>query len=221
MYDKECQKAVSDELCSCPASRDAVTAHRRLGSQASPSIGDIKLHVYTSNPTKLAVTVLGQQDKGKISKWTASDSWLCSGMQLGSLEMGSTDKASFFTHLKNANTVSTWILRILGFLGMWLAFCMLFAPLKVVGECVPFCGDFLASSIEALTVILTCCPALACAAGVAGIVWCAMRPLIGIPLMLIWICTVCGFCGFFIKKMSGREKVLPEGWESDAEYEEL
>lgn len=167
---------------------------------AAPRIGDGKITFRSSSGNKM-VSVLGKNNGGKITTWKASSSWGCSGDSIGSLMMGEVSKDEFFKGLKAGNTFITWVLRLIGFAVFWCGFHMFFAPLEVFADCIPCIGPYLGDAINCITCVLSCLPATACFVFIAGIVWIAMRPLVGIPLLLI--CCIITALGVAYKMKTG------------------
>lgn len=164
-----------------------------------PTIGDVKVTLYSNDPNSLRATVLGENSNGQITKWGAPSSWLCSGFSLSDLRMGTLSKAQLFDMLASEANVLTWILRAVGFGLMWLAFCLCFGPLEVAGDCIPCIGPCIGDSIHAISCCVACLPATACTLGIVGVVWVAMRPMVGIPLMLLNLAIMAGL-GYYIAK---------------------
>lgn len=170
-----------------------------LGQPSYAQIGDVKVRLMSNSPRNMKATVLGRNDEGMVAKWTAPSSWLCSGFKLSDLRMGTISKEDFFTQLASEATALTWILRFIGFILMWVAFSLCFGPLEVAGDCIPCVGPWIGDGIAAVTCCVACLPATGCTLGVAGLVWMAMRPHIGIPLMLAFV-IIFGGLGFYIAK---------------------
>ncbi|CAJ1341074.1 unnamed protein product [Effrenium voratum] len=153
-------------------------------------IGDMRVVIKGTDWSNTAVTVLGKNSGGTIQVWTAPDSWLCSGYSLLDLRMGSLEISAVFDAMRAESNGMTWILRIVGFVLAWLAFCLLGGPLEVAADCIPCVGPCLGDMVSAIVCCVSCVPATACTLGVVGVVWVAMRPLVGIPLMLIFMATM-------------------------------
>merc|ERR1740121_1659 len=90
----------------------------------------------------------------------------------------------------------TWVFRIVGFVIMWVAFSLCFGPLEVAADCIPCIGPCLGDSIAAVTCCISCLPGCACTLGVIGVVWVAMRPMVGGPMVAVFLLTLCGFVAF-------------------------
>merc|ERR1712060_744797 len=59
--------------------------------------------------------------------------------------------------------------------------------------------------------LLTACPALDRCLGTAGVVWVAMRPLMGIPLMIIWFVVMVAFGSFIAKRRAEKSQARQAG----------
>jgi hypothetical protein len=166
----------------------------------SPKIGSVKISFKSSNGNEM-VSVLGENKGGSISAWKASASWGCSGNTIGSLKPGKMGKDDFFNDMKSENTALTWILRLVGFLIFWCGFSMFFAPLEVFADCIPCIGPYLGDAISCITCLLSIFPACACFVLIAGILWVAMRPLVGIPMLAVFC--ICSAAGVAYKMKTG------------------
>mmetsp|Transcript_68103 Transcript_68103/g.197368 ORF Transcript_68103/g.197368 Transcript_68103/m.197368 type:complete len:507 (+) Transcript_68103:67-1587(+) len=169
-------------------------------SSATPQVGDARVAFYSNDPNALTYTVLGENKAGAIGKWTASDSWGCSGFTLGSMRKGTVSAKDFQDSLEAGNTFVLYFLRILAFALIWFGLSRCAGPCEVVAECVPFIGGYLGDAVECIACAVTCCPALACCFGVASIVYVAMRPMLGIPMMLFFLITAGAFAFWKFKK---------------------
>lgn len=173
--------------------------------QASNGIGNVQVSFYGNDWANPQATLLGMNANGRITAWTAPDSWLCSGFQMTELRMGTFSKDQLFDVLEKEHYTTTWIIRIVGFALLWLAFSLLFGPLEVLADCIPCIGPCLGDSIAAVTCCISCLPATACCSLVVGVVWVVMRPLVGVPLLLLSAAVVVGFIIFKMnaKKLQG------------------
>lgn len=174
------------------------------GDPSYPRIGDMKVILTSNDPNNLKATVLGHNEAGIIGKWRAPSSWLCSGFTLSDLRMGSMSTHDLFKQLASEATVLTWALRVIGFVVMWLAFCICFGPLEVAGDCIPCIGPWIGDSIAAVSCCVACLPATACTLGIAGSVWALMRPLIGIPCLTAFIIIFGGLAGYIGKERASK-----------------
>merc|ERR1712187_845227 len=143
----------------------------------------MKVRFYTNDWSKPDATLMGMVNSaGSVVDWKSPPSWLCSGTPVSDFRMGSHGKDELFSALQSENQALRWIIRLIGFALLWLAFSLMFGPLGVVADCIPCIGPFLGDSIETVTCCISCLPATACCSLVVGIVWTAMRPELGIPV---------------------------------------
>mmetsp|Transcript_92220 Transcript_92220/g.177812 ORF Transcript_92220/g.177812 Transcript_92220/m.177812 type:complete len:463 (-) Transcript_92220:49-1437(-) len=167
-------------------------------------IGDVRVIFYGNDWGHPAATLLGKNVNGEIKAWTAQDSWLCSGSTLYDLRMGSLSTDELFKALHDESTMLTWLLRFVGFGILWFAFSLFFAPLEVLADCIPCVGPFLGDSIEAVACGVSCLPASACCSLVIGIVWVAMRPVVGVPLIIFFCVVTVAHCAFKLRSNMGQ-----------------
>lgn len=154
-------------------------------------VGMVRVSFKSNNWSQKTVTFAGENSNGIITAWKAPASWMCGGERLANLEMGRLSRDAFFDLQKQRAETLTWILRLVGFLVLWLAFAMCFRPFEVMLDCIPCIGPMLGDCFNCAVCCVACLPATACFFGVAGVMWCFMRPLVGIPLVLIWIAVMC------------------------------
>lgn len=165
-------------------------------SLSGDKIGDVRMQFFSNDWNNDEVTVLGKNSGGKIGEWQASKSWGCSGNKAGTLMMGKVSGEKFFEGLKAEAAVVKWALRFLGFLIFWFGFSLLFGPLEVFADCIPCIGPCLGDSIAAITCCLSCLPACGCFMLIAGVVWVAMRPMVGGPMIAGFLCILCGYMAY-------------------------
>jgi hypothetical protein len=163
---------------------------------STTGVGRVRARAFGNDWSKPQVTVLGEHTKGAVRKWIAPDSWLCSSFTLADLRPGTLSKDQLFSTLEAEADAVTLALRIVGFLLIWFAFSRVFLPLKVAADCIPFVGRWIGTQIERIACCISCLPACACSAGVIGVVWVFMRPLVGIPLLVFFVLVIGGYFAF-------------------------
>mmetsp|Transcript_85618 Transcript_85618/g.167519 ORF Transcript_85618/g.167519 Transcript_85618/m.167519 type:complete len:347 (+) Transcript_85618:1-1041(+) len=172
----------------------------------SPAIGDVRVSFFTEDQSGTTYTAIGRNDAGSIGKWKASSSWGCGGNTLHKLSTGSVSQENMFAELRAGTATLKWILRFLGFATIWFALSRCAQPCGVLADVIPFIGDGLSSFIESLACCITCCPALACCMGVASVVYVAMRPVLGVPMLLFFLITLCAFVAYKVHKGNKKKK---------------
>jgi len=170
-------------------------------STRTSDIGKMRVNFYGNDKTQTTLTAMGLNvGDGTLTEWTADSSWLCSGYTLYFADLGKVTKDAIFKSKEAGNTFLTWFLRILGFCLCWFAFSLLAGPCEVVAECVPCIGPCLGDLVEAIACFVAYFPSCACCMLICGIVWVVMRPMVGVPLMLISLIMIGGFIAWKVKK---------------------
>ena len=104
------------------------------------------------------------------------------------------------------NKFWTWIFRGVGFFVMFLGLSLFFKPLSVLADVVPFIGSLVGAGVGIICFLL----ALVLSSLTIAIAWVVVRPLVGIPLLI-----VAGVATFFIgKKMKAAKAATPTPAES-------
>jgi hypothetical protein len=139
-----------------------------------PAIGDIRISYSTVKP--VVVSLIAQQtgDTFQPFKTKAGDS-------IQRLEMGQLSADLMFKKAQEENKMMTWILRVVGFLMLFFGLMLIFKPISTVADVVPFFGNLLGAGLGIFSFLIAL---VLWALTVAG-AWMAVRPLIGIVLVVI------------------------------------
>lgn len=92
---------------------------------------------------------------------------------------GNVSLDQLFVDAENANTIMTWILRLVGFLAMYIGLKMLFGPLTTLVDKIPLV-NWLVGSLASLTAFVI---AAVCALVTIAIAWFVYRPVLGCILL--------------------------------------
>ena len=110
---------------------------------------------------------------------------------------GNVPAQQMFEDAISTNTLITWLVRLGGFILLWIGFVLLFAPLSVLADIVPLFGSLVGAATGLIAFLL----ALAVALTVIAIAWVVFRPLLGITLLIGAIAALFfGFRAFGKKK---------------------
>ncbi len=160
---------------------------------AAPQIGDLKItySVQKAHPVSLIAQQQGKSFVPYQSKYEGS---------IDEFRMGTVSADAIFKQEKKQNTMMTWLLRLAGFLLMFIGLTMVFRPLSVVMDVIPFLGN-LAEKGFALVAFLI-------AAGFTlftiAIAWFFYRPLLSLTLIAV---SVGAFFG--MKMLKGKKGNMP------------
>lgn len=143
-----------------------------LGDPMEPSIGDMRVSFAAVYPSEITV-VARQLGDGLVPYEDDS----------GTIELvaqGTYGAREMFERALSANRTLTWILRAVGSLLLFLGLTMIFKPLSVVADLVPFVGRV----IEAGTGLIAFLIAGLLALVTIALAWIAYRPLVGAGLLV-------------------------------------
>ena len=97
------------------------------------------------------------------------------------LEDGIEDAAAMFETARTNNAIMTWLIRIGGFILMFIGLGMVFKPLSVLADVLPILGDI----VEIGTGIVAFAFALVCSLVTIAVAWIFYRPLLAVVLLAI------------------------------------
>lgn len=141
---------------------------------AAPGIGDVRISFQVVDPQQASVVAVQTGETFAPYQAEAGDSILL-------VEEGPHTAAEMFRTAQEANTMLTWILRAAGFFAMFLGLFLVFRPLSVVGDVVPFIGSLLGAGIGFFAFVTSFILTFVTIA----IAWIAVRPLLGISLLVL------------------------------------
>ncbi|GAB4293110.1 MAG: hypothetical protein Kow0090_07330 [Myxococcota bacterium] len=163
-----------------------------------PKIGDLRVKFSVAKPT--IVSIFAKQFKDTFTSYTTK-----SGGELIRLELGAKTAAQMFQKAQEENVMLTWILRLLGFLLMAFGIYIVFKPLAVVADVIPFLGSILAGGLGIFAALIS----FALSFITIAVAWIFYRPLVGIILLAVAIGSVVGAKFLFKKKELPKE--VPAG----------
>jgi hypothetical protein len=163
-----------------------------FGDPVSPAVGAMRITYQIVPPQD--VTIVGQQSRNAVTTYTAKRG------TINLLGAGVLDSDQMFSRAEAENKLWTWLLRLGGFVMMWLGLMSIFNVLKVLGDVLPILGSILGVGIGIVTFVV----ALVLSFVTMAIAWIFYRPLIG--GMLIVLAAMFMFGGFktIRSRMSGR-----------------
>ncbi|HPW55185.1 MAG: TMEM43 family protein [Thermoanaerobaculaceae bacterium] len=139
-----------------------------------PEVGDLRLSFAMVRPT--TVSVVAQQTGGTLTAYQTK-----AGRALQMLALGVRPADAMFEAAEQSNTMLTWLLRLVGFVLLFVGLNALFRPFVVLGDVVPFIGNLLGKGTAAVSFLIAAVIALV----VIALAWIAHRPLLGIGLLAV------------------------------------
>jgi hypothetical protein len=140
----------------------------------SPQIGDVRVTFREVQPTD--VSVIAAQVGGSFEPYRAE-----AGGTIELLQTGIHSSEAMIQKAIQSNKILTWILRGVGFLIMFIGLGMIFKPLSVLADVLPFLGNLAGAGTGLVAFVL----AAALSAVTIGIAWLFYRPLLGISLLVV------------------------------------
>lgn len=148
-----------------------------------PIVGDLRVRF----------RVIRTQEVSIVSQ-VAGDSFQKYHAKAGDLElvdMGRVSAEDMFDEAKSENATFTWILRAVGFAMCGIGFSMILGPIGVVMDVIPFFGTLARGGILIISFLFS----VVIISVTVAISWIAVRPLVGIPMLLL---AVGGVVGIFM-----------------------
>jgi hypothetical protein len=142
---------------------------------ATPAIGDERVG-YQGLASGATISVLAQQSQNGFAPFTTSN-----GYQLDMAEQGNKPLTEMITEQRNAESMMTWILRVVGLFVMFIGFFLLLNPLATIASVVPFLGSIVGGAAGLAAFVVS----LPLTIIVIALSWIAFRPLLGLGLLVV------------------------------------
>ncbi len=167
-----------------------------IGKKPSkPKIGDARIKFLIVKPGD--VSVISRQTGNTFEPVPTK-----AGNSIEMLKTGIHSAEAMFQEALAANKTMTWILRLVGFLIMGFGLSMVFRPLSVIADVVPFIGSvvgagtgFVAFLIAAVLSLIT-----------IAVAWIAYRPVFGVILLAVAVGLV---VLIWMKMKKGTDRDIP------------
>ncbi|MCY2995284.1 MAG: TMEM43 family protein [Planctomycetota bacterium] len=141
---------------------------------AKAEIGDLRVSFEVVKPAQ--VSILARQLGNTFESWVSG-----TGTQIERLTAGAVSAQDMLGQLEQENTILTWLLRGGGFLCMTFGIGLVFSPLAVLADVVPFLGDLLRMGVGLFAAVVAGSLSLVTVAAA----WLAYRPVLGIGLLVL------------------------------------
>lgn len=153
-----------------------------LGQNPSaPQVGDVRIAIEVVDPREISLVAV-QQGESFVPYRAAN------GNTIALLQSGIHSAAAMFESAQDANRSLTWVLRLGGFVGMFIGFTMLFGTLRVLAAVIPVLGRFVGGAIGIIAGVLAGSISLITIA----LAWVFYRPLVGGALLVLGLALLFG-----------------------------
>lgn len=149
-----------------------------LGSgnlENNPQIGDVKISFEVVKPSQL-VSIISKQSQNTLVPFVGKN-----GSTINELMFGEVSADEMFKEAISNNKMITWLLRLLGLVFCISGFMLLFKPLVIIGDFVPFIGSIVGIGTGLVSSIL----GMIFSFITVAIAWFFYRPIISIILISV------------------------------------
>jgi len=138
---------------------------------SNPAIGDVRI---SFSEVKSGTYSLVAQQKGD-----SFQAYPMNNDTILDIESGTKSKDEMFGKMESDNNMMTWILRLVGFVLMWIGLAALAGPFTVFLDVIPFLGDLAGLGVGLFAFFIAAILSLTTIA----VGWIVYRPLLGILLL--------------------------------------
>ena len=156
---------------------------------SSPAVGDARVRFHVVRPGE--VSVVASQTGSSFEPYLAE-----AGGTIFLLEESVASAAAMFETAQTNNAIATWLIRGLGFFLMFLGLFLVFRPIAVLGDVVPFVGSLLRAGVGVVSALMAAVFSLITIA----VGWFAYRPFLAVVLVAL------GVGAFFLLIRVARQK---------------
>ncbi|MCO5069831.1 MAG: TMEM43 family protein [Rhizobiaceae bacterium] len=142
-------------------------------NSTQPAVGDYRIS-YRLVPLG-TVSVIGKQSGHGFQTYQTQ-----AGDALLMIETGNLPADQMFESAQSANTVMTWILRVVGVVFLWIGFALLMSPLRIVAAVIPFLGRLVGAGTSIAALLL----AVLVGTVTIAIAWFWYRPLLSLAIIV-------------------------------------
>jgi len=187
--------ALADDAAARVSAKIGRTVKLQAGALATgtsletPAIGDLRITFKVARPGP--ASIISQQVRDTFAPFAT---------EYGSINLlrnGTVAAAAMYQSEHSKNTLMTWGLRLLCLVLMFVGVSLIFRPLVIVADVVPFFGDILGVGVGLLALAI----ALPLSLLTIAIAWLFYRPLLGVGLLVVAAAVVVA-----IKKLAAAKK---------------
>ena len=161
---------------------------------AAPAVGDMRVTV-TYTPPGGDLSIIAQVQGNTFTRYTAKN-----GKEFSSVKNGIVSAEQMFESEHQANSMWTWILRLVGMFLVIGGLKSMFSILPTLFKVLPFLGNIVGAGVGLVCSVV----GFAWSLVVVSIAWLFYRPLIGILILAVAI------AGIWFLKKKAKEKSQPE-----------
>ncbi len=165
---------------------------------SAPKVGDVRVKFEVIRPQ--VVSIVAVQRGSTFEAYQAK-----AGGSILMLESGTATAESMFRAAERQNTLLTWLLRLGGFLAMFIGLALVLRPIRVFADFIPFFGSVAGAGIGFISFLLAAVLSLVTMA----LAWIAYRPLLAFGLLAGGAVAVLLVVRRFRKRPAAAPRVVP------------
>ena len=159
-------------------------------SPNAPAIGDLRVTFTKVLPAD--ISIIAKVHGNTFERYIAKN-----GQTFSGVSMGNVSAESMFQAKHSSNKMLAWVLRVIGFLFVFIGLKGLFGFLETLFKVVPFLADIVGAGVGLVCMVIGIVWSLI----IIALAWLAYRPLIGIALLVVVAAGI-----FFLKKKAKERK---------------
>lgn len=145
-------------------------------SPDNPKVGDVRVKFEVVQPGQ--VSLIAKQSDSTFEPYHAK-----AGDDIELIVNGTKSAADMFKAEQEANTIMTWILRVVGFFLMFIGLNMIASPLTTIPDTVPLIGGIFSGMVGFVVTIFSFGLAIFLSFITIAVSWILVRPLLGLGLL--------------------------------------
>ncbi len=150
----------------------ALSSDKQILIPSEANIGDIRVTYKLTSPHDVSVVAVQMGDS--FVKYVAKN-----GYTVDLLGDGVKSTEEMYADAHSGNMMTAWLLRLLGFIMMFIGVGMILKPLSVLGDVLPFLGDLIGMGTSLVAFLV----ALPCTLVTIAVAWFFYRPVLSIVLL--------------------------------------
>ncbi len=162
------------------------------GTNVAPEIGDVKIS-FEMVKSDQEYSIISKRIKNTFEPYKAK-----SGTTIEMISKGVKSPENMFAEAHSNNTIMTWLFRVGGFLMMLIGLSLIFKPLVVLADVLPFLGGLMDFGLLLFSGLVS----FALSFITIAIAWVFYRPILGGILLLVGI----GTLAFVLFKRKGNKQ---------------
>ncbi len=182
------------------ASMPSSVRSRLFREGATEKVGDIRIS-YSLIESPQQVSIIAQQKGNTFTRYQTS----IKEKTIFMLDMGLRTKEEMYASAHQANSMMTWIFRLVGFLAMFFGLQMMLAPIAVIADIIPIFGGMVSFGVGLIAAVVS----VPLTFITIALAWLRFRPITGIILIVVGVGLSAGL--FYLKGMMGKKDKPADG----------